>query len=188
MLTAIIATHESERTLVPTLAALVPGATAGLLTEVVVTDAGSTDATAEVADFAGCRFMSPAGSLGARLKAAALTSRTPWLLFLRPGTVPDPGWIVAVEQFIAAAADQDRYAAVFSETSGSMRPTLGNVFALLRSALWRNIHPDQGLLIARRLYDSVGAHPESDAAETALLSRLGRRRLATLAAGARPPR
>ena len=33
------------------------GATAGLLREVIVADAGSRDATAEVADIAGCRFM-----------------------------------------------------------------------------------------------------------------------------------
>src|ERR1035438_4685185 len=57
MLSAIISTHESERALVPTLAALVPGATAGLLGEVIVADAGSRDATAEVADIAGCRFL-----------------------------------------------------------------------------------------------------------------------------------
>ena len=44
----------------PTLAALVPGATAGLLGEVVVADAGSRDATAEVADVAGCRFIASA--------------------------------------------------------------------------------------------------------------------------------
>ncbi len=50
MLSVIVATHESERALVPTLAALVPGATAGLLGEVVVADAGSRDATAEVAE------------------------------------------------------------------------------------------------------------------------------------------
>ena len=71
MLSAIIATHESERALVPTLAALVPGATAGLLGEVIVADAGSRDATAEVADIAGCRFMVSSEPLGARLKAAA---------------------------------------------------------------------------------------------------------------------
>ena len=57
MLSAIIATHESERALVPTLAALVPGAMAGLVREVIVADGGSRDATAEVADVAGCRFM-----------------------------------------------------------------------------------------------------------------------------------
>ncbi len=66
MLSAIIATHESERALVPTLAALVPGATAGLLGEVIVADAGSRDATAEVADIAGCRFIASDASRWAR--------------------------------------------------------------------------------------------------------------------------
>ena len=103
MLSAIIATHESERTLVPTLAALVPGATAGLLGEVIVADAGSRDATAEVADIAGCRFMASNEPLGARLKAAAAAStRTPWLMFLRAGCVPEPGWIAAADRFIEA--------------------------------------------------------------------------------------
>ena len=73
----IIATHESERALVPTLAALVPGAIAGLVTEVVVADGGSRDATAEVAEVAGCRFMASAEPLGARLKSAAKSTRRP---------------------------------------------------------------------------------------------------------------
>jgi len=95
MLSVIIATLESERALVQTLAALVPGATAGLLGEVIVADAGSKDATAEVADIAGCRFVSSTDVLGARLKAAAVSTRTPWLMFLRAGTVPEPGWLTA---------------------------------------------------------------------------------------------
>src|SRR5664280_2572812 len=100
MLSAIISTHESERVLVPTLAALVSGATAGLLGEVVVADAGSRDATAEVAEIAGCRFISTTAPLGARLKAAATSTRAPWLLFLRAGCVPEPGWIEAANHFI----------------------------------------------------------------------------------------
>ena len=97
------ATHESERALVPTLAALVPGAIAGLVSEVVVADGGSSDSTAEVADVAGCRFMASAEPLGARLKAAAASTRTPWLMFLRAGCVPDPAWIAAADRFMEAA-------------------------------------------------------------------------------------
>ncbi len=41
----------------PTLAALVPGATAGIISEVLVADGGSQDETAAVADVAGCNFM-----------------------------------------------------------------------------------------------------------------------------------
>lgn len=191
MLSAIIATHESERPLVPTLAALVPGATAGVLTEVVVADAGSADATAEVADFAGCRFIVSDEPVGARLKAAALTTRTPWLLFLRAGTVPDPNWVTVAEQFMLTASEQDApRAAVFRPSSANdpMRPALAEVVALLRVALGGRARPEQGLLIPRRLYDSVGGHTANADAETTLLRRLGRRRLAMLPIGARPPR
>src|SRR5262249_59146530 len=79
MLSAIIATFESERALVPTLAALVPGAAAGIIAEVVIADGGSRDATAEVADIAGCRFLTSSEALGVRLKAAAASVRSPWL-------------------------------------------------------------------------------------------------------------
>ncbi|MGB8138565.1 MAG: glycosyltransferase, partial [Pseudolabrys sp.] len=97
MLGAIISTQNSERSLVPTLSALVPAAAAGLLAEVVIADAGSRDATADVADIAGCRFTSSTEALGIRLKAAAATVRSPWVMFLRAGAVPQPGWIEAAD-------------------------------------------------------------------------------------------
>lgn len=187
MLSVVIATHESERRLVPTLAALVPGATAGLLTEVVIADGGSGDATADVADFAGCRFMASPAPVGARLKAAALTTRTPWLMFLRPGCVPDPGWIAAAERFIQAA--ETSRAAVFRPKSSAdlMRPGFAELLAWLRVALGGAPHPDQGLLISRQLYDALGGHGDGADAEAALLRKLGRRRIAMLACAAAAP-
>jgi len=189
MISVIIATHESERALVPTLAALVPGATGGLLGEVIVADAGSRDATAEVADVAGCRFMASSEPLGVRLKAAAASTRTPWLMFLRAGIVPEPGWVAAAERFIEAADlldDADR-AAVFRPpgVADLLRPGLAEVIALLRVTLGGGARPEQGLLIARRHYDRVGGHPEGADAETEVLRRIGRRRLAMLPTGAR---
>lgn len=189
MLSAIIATHQSERTLVPTLAALVPGAMAGLLGEVVVADAGSSDATAEVADVAGCRFMNSADPLGVRLKAAAASTRTPWLMFLRAGCVPEPGWIAAVDGFMQAIdlLDGAGRAAVFRPPGAAdlLRPGLSEVIALLRVALGGGARPEQGLLIARRFYDALGGHPDGANAEAALLRKLGRRRIAMLSTGAR---
>jgi glycosyltransferase involved in cell wall biosynthesis len=188
MLTTIIATHESERTLVPTLAALVPGSTAGLLNEVIVADGGSGDATAEVADFAGCRFISSHEPLGARLKAAAASARTPWLMFLRAGCVPEPGWVVAAERFMQTAAAER--AAVFRPPglAVTMRPGLAELMVLLRNALGAAPKPEQGLLIARSFYDALGGHDGDAEAETALLRKLGRTRLAVLACAASPPR
>jgi glycosyltransferase involved in cell wall biosynthesis len=192
MLTAVIATHESERTLVRTLAALVPGATAGLVAEVIVADAGSRDATAEVADIAGCRFLASAEPLGARLRAAAMSARTPWLMFLRVGTVLEPGWIAAAERFIADAdmLEGAAKAGVFRPPAVGdlLRPGLAEILAILRVALGGGARPEQGLLIARRFYEEIGGHPERDDAEAALLKTIGRRRVAMLAAGAAPPR
>jgi glycosyltransferase involved in cell wall biosynthesis len=188
MLSAIIATHESERTLVPTLAALVPGATSGLLGEVIVADAGSSDATAEVADIAGCRFIASADPLGARLKAAALTTRTPWLLFLRAGCVPEPGWITAADRFMETIdrLDGPMRAAVFRPPGASdlLHPRLSELAALVRVMFGGGARPDQGLLIARRFYDEIGGHAHDADAEAALLKTVGRRRIAMLPIGA----
>ena len=187
MLSAIIATHESERSLVPTLAALVPAVTCGLLREVVVADAASTDATAEVAEIAGCRFMSSPEPLGGLLNAAAAATHTPWLLFLRAGTVPEAGWIQAAERFMQTADTPiaAERAAVFRQMgeAQAMRPALPQLLTLLRAMLGRP-KPDQGLLIARRFYDALGGHAGKADAEAALLRKLGRRRIAMLAAGA----
>src|ERR1700692_1911590 len=100
MLSVVIATENAERVLVPTLAALVPGATAGIVSEVILADAGSRDGTAKVADVAGCRYIASNAPVGARLRAAAADARAPWLLFLRPGVVPDATWIDEVRRFV----------------------------------------------------------------------------------------
>ncbi|MGD9923429.1 MAG: glycosyltransferase, partial [Pseudorhodoplanes sp.] len=82
MLSVIIPTHESERVLVRTLACLVPGATAGLIREVILADGGSTDETAVVGDVAGCRFLPLPGPVGPRLEFAVSSARGDWLLFV----------------------------------------------------------------------------------------------------------
>lgn len=186
MLSVIIPTHNSERVLVPTLAALVPGAAAGLVSEVVVADAVSHDQTVEVADVAGCRVLIGSGSLGSRLDAAARAARAPWLMFLRPGLVLDPTWIVEVSGFMTgtdARADDERLAAVFRPggSGHSARPLLVEVLALLRAGLGRRARPDQGLVVSKRFYRQLGGH-RSDVPdpETDLLRRIGGRRTLTL--------
>jgi glycosyltransferase involved in cell wall biosynthesis len=190
MLSVIIPTRESERALVRTLASLVPGAAAGTVREVIVADGGSTDATAEVADGAGCEVLVSQAALAGRLRAAAASARAPWLLFLRPGTVLDPTWVDDTARFMEEADSRDGVgarAAVFRPTPGpsASRPLLLEALLLLRAALGGRARPDQGLLIARRHYDRIGGHRENAAdAETDLLRRLGRRRIVMLRTGA----
>jgi hypothetical protein len=172
MLSAIISTRESERSLVPTLNALFPGVMAGLLAEVIIADAGSRDATREVADIAGCTFLSSDTPLGERLKDAAGACRGGWLLFLPTGSILDPGWVDAVQDFIAAGRAD--HGGVFRSGVRGLSGVFG-AFAGRRK-------PEHGLLIARRAYDALGGHDAGDNADTAFLRKLGRRRITTLPA------
>src|SRR3977135_1657875 len=85
MLTVIIPTKNHEHALAPTLAMLVPGAMTGTVSQVIVADGDSTDATAEVVDVAGCEIMTSTAPLAARLRSAAAAARGSWLMVLRPG-------------------------------------------------------------------------------------------------------
>ena len=108
----------------------------------------------EVADIAGCRFMASSEPLGARLKAAAASDAHAWLMFLRAGCVPEPGWVEAADRFIEATdrLDGAARAAVFRPpgVADLLRPGLAELIALLRVTLGGGARPEQGLLIARR--------------------------------------
>ena len=179
MLSVIIATKDSERALVPTLAALVSGATAGIIREVLVADGGSRDDTAAVAEVAGCNFFVLDGTTARRLKSAADKARARWLLFLRPGTILDAPWTGDARRFVELTARLDS-AAVFRR-GAPMQSGLRDALSLLASALGARPRPEQGLLIAKEFYSALGGHSETAAdAETDLFRRIGRRRIVRL--------
>ena len=183
MLTVIIPTLDSERALLPTLSALVPGATCGLITEVLIADGGSRDDTAAIADVAGCGFLVVNGPLGGRLKAATTASRTPWLLFLRPGTVLDTPWTNETSRFVERPA-RGAAAAVFRRNA-PMQSAVREMLALLNAALGGRPRPEQGLVIARDFYDTLGGHSDRAAdPEADLIRRIGRHRLVRLSTSA----
>jgi hypothetical protein len=181
MISVVIGTRDSEMLLASTLAALVPGAVAGLVREVIVADSGSTDATATVADAAGCRFLASTEPLGARLSAAAAKARADWLLFLRPGSVPGARWIDEVQRFMQEAQDSGppMHAAVFWPRPSRSRVT--NALTLLATAVGTLPRPERGLLIAKSHYDALGGHRASDNdPERGLTRRIGWRRIELL--------
>jgi hypothetical protein len=185
MLSVVIATQDSERLLVRTLAALVPGATAGLITDVVVADAGSGDDTAAVADIAGCNLLVTQGPLGKRLAAGAAAARAPWLLFLRPGTILDAPWVGEARDFVERPRPDYR-AAVFRRAMPA-QSELREALSTLAAALRTKPRPEQGLLIKADFYRQAGGHSErAPDPESDLLRRLGRRRIATLSTRAFP--
>ncbi|MDB5688115.1 MAG: glycosyl transferase [Rhizorhabdus sp.] len=175
MLSVIIPTDGVEQPAVATLAALVPGAAAGVIREVLLVDRAGTDVIEHVADVAGCGFLTVQGSRAAAMAAGAKQARSPWLMFLHAGAVLDSGWIEETSQFI-------------QRVSGSDRPRAG-IFRYARSPYSDNSlrdgikflarmvagpYADQGLLIAREHYDRLGGYADARRAEARLLRQLGR--------------
>jgi hypothetical protein len=177
MLSVIIPTEGVEQTAVATLAALVPGAAAGIIKEVLLVDGTRNGVIERVADVAGCRFIGCEGSSqGAALAAGALQARSPWLMFLPAGAVLETGWIEETTQFIQAVASSGRdRAAVFRYARSPYADTGFRDF--MRSVVRKLAGPlgDQGLLIARDHYDRIGGYPpQARRSEARLLRRLGR--------------
>jgi hypothetical protein len=183
MLSVIIPTEGAEQPAVATLSALVPGAAAGVIREVLLVDRSPDYSVIErVADVAGCHFLRFDGTHAAALAAGAAQARGPWLMFLPAGAVLDPGWIDETTQFIqsVAAAGRPRagvfrYArSPYAEVSFSDR---------LRAMARALVGPlgDQGLLIARDHYRELGGYaPTARRAEAQLLRQLGRSARTTL--------
>jgi hypothetical protein len=176
MLSVIVPTEGLEPPAVATLAALVPGAAAGVVREVLLVDRADSDVIERVADVAGCRFLPLKGSRAAALAAGARQARSPWLMFLHAGAVLDAGWIEETTLFIQRVAISGRpQAGVFRYarspySEASLRDGLKFVARMIAGP-----SAEQGLLIARDHYERLGGHaPDARRAEERLLRRLGR--------------
>jgi glycosyltransferase involved in cell wall biosynthesis len=190
MLSIVIATHNCARILGPTLASLVPGAIEGIVSEVIAVDTGSTDDTLAFADAAGCVVV-PAAARAAGLRAAATAARARWLMFLRPGFLPEPHWTLAVEQFLETVGVAVEWpAASFgrpTDREWSWSTPQQRVRRLVAPIL-RPLDPDQGLLISKRAYETLGGHRDAIRdCETDLMRRIGRSRITVLGCRVTPP-
>jgi hypothetical protein len=176
MLSVIIPTEGIEQPTVATLAALVPGAAAGVIREVLLIDRGDNGVIERVADVAGCRFLRFEGTRAAALAAGARQARSPWLMFLRPGAVLDTGWIEETTHFIQGVALSGRPRAGIFRYARSPYADTG-LREHLRGLARKITGPmsDQGLLIARDHYERIGGYaPDAPRSEARLLRRLGR--------------
>lgn len=184
MLSVVIPTLDAAETLADSLAALVPGAVAGLVGEVIVVDGGSRDATLAIADAAGCGIVRAPAGRGGQLAAGAARARGDWLMFLHADTVLDPGWVAAVGRLVAAAgAGTGKPAAAFRfalDAPGARARALERLVAL-RCALLALPYGDQGLVMPAALYRALGGYGDMPIMEDVdLVRRIGRRRLALL--------
>ncbi len=176
MLSVIVATEGLEQPAVATLAALVPGAAAGVIREVLLVDRGGSDIIARVADVAGCNYIASDGSRAAALAAGAANARSPWLMFIHAGAVLDAGWIDETTQFVQSVASSGQPRAGIFRYARSPYAAMGWRERIRWVArMLGSPSADQGLLIARDHYDRLGGYaPDARRSEAKLLRQLGR--------------
>lgn len=148
--------------------------------EIVFVDGGSTDGTAAIAQGHGARLVHSPRGRGTQLAAGAAAARGDWLLFLHADTLLAPGWRQAAEMHMARHPDK---AACFRFRleAGHRRARLIEAGVALRVRALGLPYGDQGLLIARRLYDEAGGYrPMPLMEDVDLVRRIGARRIEPL--------
>lgn len=193
MLSVIIPTLNAAPQIGPCLAALVPAAVEGLVSEVVIADGGSRDGMAAIADQAGAHFVEAGQGRAMQLRAGAERAKSQWYLFLHADTVLEPGWERSVIRFLerteGTSSDYGKSgpAAAFrfalDDGSGAARRLESLV--RLRLFLMKLPYGDQGLLIHRRHYEALGGYADLPLMEDVdMIRRIGRRNLVLLDARA----
>ena len=176
-ISAIIPTLNAAGSIAATIAAVT-----ACVDEVVITDGGSTDATIALATALGARTIAAPRGRGTQLAAGAAAATSPWLLFLHADTIPGPAWPQAAQDFIANPANTQR-AAHFRFALDDDSPHAKRLERwVARRCAWLALpYGDQGLLISRALFDSIGGYKPLPLMEDVdIIRRIGRHRLAAL--------
>lgn len=186
MISVIILTQDDEIPLAHALSALVPAAIEGVVREVIVVDRGSRDGTLTVADAAGCAMIKARDVDGDERAAASDTARSDWLLFLAPSSILTHGWhseaLTFIDRAILAGKGRSRAATFrYASAETGWRARFAEWSAWLRTAVLAAPREEQGLLISRSFYRSIGGHrPLAAMTDIDLARRIGRGRLTPL--------
>jgi rSAM/selenodomain-associated transferase 2 len=187
VISVIIPTLNAAPRLGACLGALVTAAADGLVVEVVLADAGSSDETLEIADAMGATVVSGAKGRGPQLIAGASQARRgTWLLFLHADTVLEPGWEAAARGFMERNTTK-RAAAAFTLAYDNDTKQARRAERLIawRCETFGLPYGDQGLLISRETYDRIGGFASLPLMEDVdIVRRLGRRHITLLRAKA----
>lgn len=181
-LSVIVPVLNAADRLGPCLGALGEALFDGLIAELILVDGGSSDAIADVADGVGARLVRAPRGRGRQLAAGARVAQGDWFLFLHADSVPAEGWHLAVRAHMAEAPGHAGYFRLgFDVDHGAARAV---AFWANWRARWLGLpYGDQGLVVPRGLYETVGGYPEIDLMEDVALARRLRGRLRPIRAG-----
>ena len=172
-LSIIVPTLDAEKHLPRCLESLIEGLTSGLIRDLVITDGGSTDTTAEMADAAGATLVTGPASRGGQLRRGVAAARADWILVLHADTALSHGWSQVVIDHIRDQGGPAHFRLAYRENG--LMPALVAGWANLRSQLFSLPYGDQGVLMRRTDYDAAGGYPDQPLMEDVALARALRR-------------
>ena len=186
MLSVVIPTLNAATSLAEVLDGFAP-CSGGDGVEIVVVDGGSSDATCAIAQAKGAKIIAAPRGRGGQLAAGAKAARGDWLLFIHADTVLSADWSGEAARFMARPENAMR-AAVFRLALDDGAPAARRLEAMAawRARIFGLPYGDQGLLIGRKFYQSLGGfRPLPLMEDVDLARRIGRARFAHLDAKAR---
>ena len=154
--------------------------------EILIVDGGSSDGTAAIARDHGAKLVTGSKGRGLQLAAGAALASKDWLLFVHGDTVLQPGWSGEAAAFMAQPENKLR-AAVFRFALDDVSPQARRLERLVAwRCRWLALpYGDQGLLISRALYDTIGGfRPLPIMEDVDIVRRIGRDRLVMLRSSA----
>lgn len=158
-------------------AALMEGVEAGLIRELIVSDGGSTDATAGIAEQIGAVWITGPASRGGQMKRGCAGAKGDWLLCLHVDTQLQAGWSAEVKEHLKRE-EAGYFKLGFG--SGGIPARIVATWANLRSRVFGLPYGDQGLLMSRALYEEVGGFADVPLFEDVALARALKGRLLAL--------
>jgi rSAM/selenodomain-associated transferase 2 len=175
-LTVVIPVLNAATTIGQTLGTI-PG-----IAETIVVDGGSCDLTKATAEQHGARIIDAPRGRGCQLAAGAEAANGDWLLFLHADTQLAAHWYAAAEAFAADPENQARAATFrFKLDDDCWQARMLERTVYLRTRVLGLPYGDQGLLIHRDYYASVGGYPDWPIMEDVeLVRRIGSRQLVML--------
>ena len=143
----IIPTLNAASGLPACLGALGEGLEAGLIRELILTDGGSMDETAAIAEAAGAIWLAGSAGRGAQIARGVAASQGAWLLILHADTVLEAGWSRAVLDHIKSAPTKAGFGQLAFAARGAA-PRFVAGWANLRARFFGLPYGDQALLVA----------------------------------------
>ena len=173
----IIPTLNSETELCETLRSLFEGIENNLITELIISDGGSTDNTKKIANEVGAVLVEGPCGRGLQISKGIEKSQGDWILILHADTILSLDWSIKLLQKI-----DKNFAYYFKLKFKSKSPfaRILEYWVQIRSKFLGLPYGDQGLLIHRDLLNNSGGYPKIPLMEDIALARKLKRKTKSL--------